>query len=175
MYVLGRIYWQFVHYVFFGFWNNTKCLIKLRKLLFLSWISALSYYRTKWPQQIQNKLLKKFFGEETASTKNISNNYVGNSRAESNPRPIREARVRATSAISAGARKNTTKPSLTPTPSSSLALTSLKNNPIELVPICVSSLTAKETDWCKVSRPHQHRSLVTPIPSSLSAADRKTY
>ncbi|XP_052747903.1 uncharacterized protein LOC128200024 [Galleria mellonella] len=141
----------------------------------------------------QYKLIKNLIGDEKVSSKSIISDGEGSSTSETGLRPIREARIRASSAI-AGATKKATMRNNTdrattstggpPTP----CAPSTPDNNHEAIVTLTSDTGAEATDsareWIEIKRPRTRRSLVnvtrgTAIPTdnniTLSAAQRKSY
>lgn len=149
----------------------------------------------------QNQLIKKLINvnvnsDKVQSKKNITE-AAGNNALETSTRPIRDAHIRAVSAISANTRKRTTKPAptttdreatssiVTPTPSvpSMPQLTDIESHPTVLSQIANDDATEPDvSDWIEVRHRRNRRSLENVIrgtaaseSSTLLAAERKSY
>lgn len=147
----------------------------------------------------QNKLIKKLLSNKSELVqiceKEAEGNCTQSTIQQPAPRPIREARIRAASAISVNARKLTarpattttdraaTSPTVTPTPKADRTSQLTTIAPTRTVPQ-VEALCAENTDseWIEVKRRRNRRAIenvirgtAPPASTSLLPAERKSY
>ncbi|XP_059049926.1 uncharacterized protein LOC131844948 [Achroia grisella] len=136
----------------------------------------------------QNNLIKNLISDRKITSKTSVNNGEGNPTSQVYQRPIREARIRASSAIATATKKvtarsnaTTTSSGVPPTPCPSLG----PNRNREAVITQTENIEAtggNTGEWIEVKRPRTRRSLVNVTrgtgnltDTTLSAAERKSY